>query len=150
MVISIVIATSFEPRGVYLKDLPISDGIGYGAVTALAILIVVSVLFVSAWIRAFKRKIDSTVSPTYVYLCSKKIDSYYIFCIICYILSIFWTLGAYPFFDHKNVLVMGFIIPAILFCFFNIFIVYVKNDYYFIENVKAINHHIVAHNKRVD
>ena len=150
LVVSIIIATSFEPRGVYLKDLPWGDGIEYGAVTALAILIVVSFLFVWAWIRAFKRKIDATVSETYVYLCSRKVDSYYIFCIICYILCIFWTLGAYPFFDQKNVLVTGFCLPAILFCFFNVFIIYVNNNFYFIEDTDGINRRIVAHNKRVD
>ena len=90
------------------------------------------------------------MSETYVYLCSRKIDSYYIFCIICYILCIFWTLGAYPFFDHKNVLVTGFVLPAILFCFFNVFIVYVRNNFYFIEDTYGLNRSITAHNKRVD
>lgn len=150
LVISIVVASAFEPKGVYLKDLPIGDGIEYGAVTALAILIVVSFLFVWAWIRAFKRRIDNTVSTTYVFLCSRRVDMYYILCMICYILCIFWTLGAYPFFNHKNVIVTGFCLPAILFCFFNIVIVYVKNGYFFIEDTDGINRNILAHNKRVD
>ena len=150
LIISIVVAQSFEPTGVYLEDLPIGDGIGYQAVTAGAILIVISVLFVSAWMRSFRRKLDSTVSPIYVFLCSKKIDMYYILCIVNYILAIFWTLGAYTFFEDTLVLVLGFIMPAILFCFFNIFIVYVKNGYFYIENTASLNHYISAHNKRVD
>ena len=150
LIISIVVAQSFEPTGVYLEDLPIGDGIGYQAVTAGAILIVISVLLVSAWMRSFRRKLDSTVSPIYVFLCSKKIDMYYILCIVNYILAIFWTLGAYTFFEDTLVLVLGFIMPAILFCFFNIFIVYVKNGYFYIENTASLNHYISAHNKRVD
>ena len=100
--------------------------------------------------RAFRRKIDSTVSPTFVYLCTKKIDMYYILCIINYGISIFWTLVCYIFFENKLVLVLGFITPFILFCFFNIFIVYVKNGYFFIENITSLNYHISAHNKQVD
>ena len=150
LIVSIVIASAFEPKGVYLEDLPIGDGVDYTVVVVLAVLIVVSFLFIVCWIRAFKRKIDNTVSTVFIYLCSKKVDQYYIFCIINYVLCIFWTLGLYPFFDNKNVIITGFILPLILFFFFNIFIVYFKNNFYFVEDLDGINRNIDAHNKRVD
>lgn len=59
---SIVVATAVEPKGVYLKDLPIGEGVPYEAATALSILVVVSFLFVVSWIRSFKRKIDRTAA----------------------------------------------------------------------------------------
>lgn len=149
LVCSIVVATSFEPKGVYLEDLPIGEGIEYGAVTAGGILFVVSFLFVYAWLRAFKRKLDKTMGATYIYLCDKKIDEYYIICIICYMIGVFWTLGAYPLFDDPAVLAAGFCIPAILFCLFNVIITYVQNNYYFLEDTAGLNRHIKAHNKRV-
>ena len=61
-----------------------------------------------------------------------------------------WTLVAYDFYRHKNILVTGFLVPAILFCFFKIVIVYIKNNYSFLENIDQINYGIDARNKRVD
>ena len=118
--------------------------------TVLSILIVFTYLFVWAWIRSFKRKMDNTISTVHLYLCSPKMEVYYIFSLICYLICVLWTLVAYPFFDHKNVLVTGFVLPAILFCFFNIFIVYERNNYHFIEDVDGLNDAIKTHNKRVD
>ena len=74
LIVSIVIASAFEPKGVYLEDLPIGDGIEYTAVVVLAVLIVITFLFIVCWIRAFKRKIDNTVSTVFIYLCSRKVD----------------------------------------------------------------------------
>ena len=151
LVISIVIATSFEPRGVYLEDVKLGDeGISYETMTAAAILLVFTFLSILAWMRAFKRKIDGTLGTTFVYLCSRKIDTYYIMSLIMYIIAICWTLGLYPMFDRKVLLVCGFFLPAIIFCFLNIFIIYTKNGYYFIENVALKNKHITMHNKFVD
>lgn len=150
LVCSIVVATAVEPKGVFLKDLPISSGIEYQAAVGLAILVVVSFLFAMSWIRAFKRKVSRTVGETYVFLCAKRIDTYYIVSLICYICTIFWTLGFYAFIKDKIILVTGFILPAIMFFFFNIVIVYIINNFYFVEDVNGINRNIKAHNKRVD
>lgn len=147
---SIVVATAVKPDGVYLKDLPVGEGVPYEAATALAILIVVSFLFVASWIRSFKRKIDRTAAQTYVYLCAYRVDVYYIFSLICYMCTCFWTLGIYAFADNKNILINGFLLPLIMFFFFNIVIIYMLNNYYFVEDINGINRSIVAHNKRVD
>ena len=63
---------------------------------------------------------------------------------------IFWTLGAYPYIDNDNVLVTGFMVPAIAFFFLNVFIIYMKNGYFFVEDTYGINRNFKAHNKRVD
>jgi hypothetical protein len=72
-----------------------------------------------------------------------------VLCIICYILSIFWTLGVYTAYEHDIVILTGLFLPAIFFCFFNVVQIYVRNNYYFIEDVSGINRNIEAHNKRV-
>lgn len=115
-----------------------------------AILIVVTVLFVSSWIRAFKRRIDQTVSQTYVYLCSRAIDQYYVICIVNYGISIFWTLGMYNAYPNVSVLLVGLCTPAILFFLFNLIQIYIRNSYYFVVDTDGISRNIVAHNKRVD
>ena len=56
----------------------------------------------------------------------------------------------YPFFDNKNVIITGFMVPLILFFFFNIIITYFKNNFYFVEDIDGINRNIDAHNKRVN
>ena len=59
IVVSIAVAESMEPKGVYLSPIELGDdSLTYWAATALAILIVVTVLFVVAWMRAFKRRLD--------------------------------------------------------------------------------------------
>ena len=150
LVCSIVVATAVEPKGVFLKDLPISSGIEYQSAVGLAILVVLSFLFAMSWIRAFKRKVSRTVGDTYVFLCAKRVDTYLIVCLICYICTIFWTLGFYAFIKDKIILITGFILPAIMFFFFNIVIVYIINNFYFVEDVNGINRNIKAHNKRVE
>lgn len=77
-------------------------------------------------------------------------DVYYIFSLICYMCTCFWTLGFYAFADNKNILINGFLLPVIMFFFFNIVIIYMLNNYYFVEDVDGINRNIAAHNKRVD
>ena len=62
LIISLVVATSFDIDGVYLADIPFGeDNLSYESVTALAVLFVFSFLAILAWMRAFKRKIDGTV-----------------------------------------------------------------------------------------
>jgi len=96
LVISIFVASSVQPKGVYLSPLPIGSGeVTYGAASAFAVLIVVTFLVTIAWMRAFKRKIDMTVSTLYVYLCSRAIDQYNVTCILMYIIAVFWTLAYY-------------------------------------------------------
>lgn len=63
---------------------------------------------------------------------------------------IFWALSAYPYLDNNNVLVSGFMLPAIAFFFLNVFIIYMKNGYYFVEDTDGIIRNTKAHNKRVD
>ena len=150
LVVTIVIATAFEPKGVYLADLNVGDGISYTTACGLAILFVFSFLFIWCWIRSFKRKLDNTVSNTYMYFCSKKVDQYLIFSLVVYCIAIFWSLGLYPLMDSKNVLVSGFMVPAIIFFFLNVVIVYIKNGYFFVEDIPGINRNNLAHNKRVD
>lgn len=59
IICSIAIAESISPTGVYLAPLILGDvAVSYWAATMFSILIVVTVLFVSAWMRAFKRRID--------------------------------------------------------------------------------------------
>jgi len=86
------------------------------------------------------------MSYTYVYLCEKKIDEYYIFCIIMYLIVIFWVLVIYPFVLEPNLLVSGFFIPAIFFFFLNIVITYIKNNYFFVEDTDGLNRDIMYHN----
>ena len=150
LIVSIVVATSFEPDGVYLVDLPIGDGISYEAATALAILFVITFLILASWARVFRRRIDRTVSATYVYLCSKNIDIFYIMTGILYVICAFWTLGIYSYWESKIILCTGFIVPAIIFLYFNVVVIYVKNNFHFIESAAEINKRISASNKRVD
>ena len=100
--------------------------------------------------RAFKRRIDQTISQTFVYLCSRKVDQFYVLSIINYVLSILWTFGIYQAYPYDIVLLTGFMLPAIGFCFFNIIQIYIRNNYFFIEDVPGMNRNIDAHNKRVD
>lgn len=65
-------------------------------------------------------------------------------------LSILWTFGIYQAYPYDIVLLTGFMLPAIGFCFFNIIQIYIRNNYFFIEDVPGINRNIEAHNKRVD
>ena len=146
---TIVLASNIEPKGVYLKDLNIGDGISYKGATFVSILFVVTFLCVWCWIRAFKRKIDNTVSDTYMFLLTRKVDQYSIFSITCYMAAVFWSIGIYSFSENENYLVTGFFLPAILYFFFNVIIVYIKNDYSFLESVEILNSNIRAHNKRV-
>ena len=64
--------------------------------------------------------------------------------------AVLWSFGIYFITESTNVLVSGFFVPAIMFFFFNIIIVYIKNDYSFIEDVNNLNRKINDHNKRVD
>lgn len=130
-------------------DLPIGEGISYEAATALAILFVITFLILASWARVFRRRIDRTVSPTYIYLCSKNIDIFYIMSGILYVICAFWTLGVYSYWESKIILCTGFILPAIIFLYFNVVVIYVKNNFHFIESAAEVNRRISAHNKRV-
>jgi len=151
IIVSIVVAETVNPRGVYLSPLELGIvTLNYWSATFLSILIVVSFLFFVAWMRAFKRRVDQTVSPIYIYLFSRKIDTYFVLCIICYILCIFWTLGIYEAYPYDIVLLSGLMVPVIAFFTLNIIQIYIRNNYYFVEDVSGMNRKIEAHNKRVD
>jgi hypothetical protein len=147
VVVTVIVVTLYDYDGVGLADMPIGvDGITVQYALAGSVLIVISFLFVWCWLRAFKRKIDVTMGYTFVYLCDKKIDQYYIFCMILYLIVTFWVLVVYPFVDDPNLLVSGFFIPAILFFFLNIVITYIKNGYFFVEDIEGLNREIRYHN----
>ena len=97
-----------------------------------------------------KRKLDNTYGDTYVFLYSRKIDQYYITCICSYLVCVSWTIGIYSFLQNDNVLVSGLMLPAIAFFFVNVFIIYMRNNYHFLEDTAGINKSFLAHNKRVD
>ena len=59
IICSIAIAESVNPKGVYLKPIELGGiELTYWSATFLSILIVVTILFIVAWMRAFKRRID--------------------------------------------------------------------------------------------
>jgi len=148
---SIAVAESVNPKGVYLDPIDLGgEKVSYWQATMFCILLVISFLFVVAWVRAFKRRIDQTVDKTYLYLCARKVDQYYVICIVCYLVGIFWTLGFYSAFPYPSVLLTGILVPAIGFFFFNIIQVYIRNNFFFVVDCSGINRNIVAHNKRVD
>lgn len=90
------------------------------------------------------------MSKTYLFLCSRQIDQYYVICIICYGVTIFWTLGFYNAYPFWSVILTGLICPAIGFCFFNLIQIYISNSFFFVVDTDGINRNIIAHNKRVD
>ena len=122
----------------------------YGTATGISILIVVSFLFLMAWLRAFKRKVDSIAGETYMYVFSMKIDQYFFLCMVMYVVTCLWTLGLNILFDSDTLLLTGFFVPAILFFYLNIVQIYVRNNYFFVEDVDGINREVDARNKRVE
>ena len=80
---SIAVAESVNPQGVNLAPLELGIvSLTYWSAAFLSVLVVVTVLCVVAWMRAFKRRIDQTISQTFIYLCSRKLDQFYVLCII--------------------------------------------------------------------
>lgn len=83
IICSIAVAESVNPQGVNLAPLELGIvSLTYWSAAFLSVLVVVTVLCVVAWMRAFKRRIDQTISQTFIYLCSRKLDQFYVLCII--------------------------------------------------------------------
>ena len=83
IICSIAVAESVNPLGVNLAPLELGIvSLTYWSAAFLSVLVVVTVLCVVAWMRAFKRRIDQTISQTFIYLCSRKLDQFYVLCII--------------------------------------------------------------------
>jgi len=44
------------------------------------------------------------------------------------------------------VIINGLLLPAIFYFYFRVVVIYIRNNYFFIEDTDGINRNIVAHN----
>mmetsp|Transcript_61707 Transcript_61707/g.84953 ORF Transcript_61707/g.84953 Transcript_61707/m.84953 type:complete len:306 (+) Transcript_61707:1050-1967(+) len=141
---------AIEPRDVDVGALMFSSVALNPFTTLVASIFAVLVLSVYYYsYRAFMRK-KKELNPLVHYYCrNKNFDSFQMLCSLSLILSIMWTLMFYWASDDAAIAICGLFVPLILICFANSFLYYIRNDYRYFKDIKAMNANIMRHNKNV-
>ena len=114
LAVVIFLTVTFKPKGVGFGEINLlGTDLTYDIASFACVFVVISVFVFQCTYRSYVRKISGISGRVYVYLVNKKVDSFAISMIFCYLILLAWTVTVYNATKTGLVLIIGIFFPAI-------------------------------------